>query len=128
MPQIGLEYILPHAIVYLLLIVGFTFFYTIAVFNPQEISNNIRQNGGFIPGIRSGKQTTDFLKNITNKLTLFGAIFLSFVAILPMILSLAGINLAFAGTAILIVAGVALETVRSLESQLSVRHYKGFLD
>lgn len=71
MPQIGWEYMLPHAIVYLLLIVGFTFFYTIAVFNPQEISNNIRQNGGFIPGIRSGKQTTDFLKNITNKLTLF---------------------------------------------------------
>ena len=128
MPQVGWSYIVPHAIVYLLLIVGFTFFYTLAVFNPQEISNNIRQNGGFIPGIRSGKQTTDFLKNITNKLTLFGSIFLSFIAILPMFLSIAGINLAFAGTAILIVAGVALETVSSLESQLSVRHYKGFLD
>lgn len=127
-PQIGWEYIFSYAMVYLLLIIGFTFFYTLAVFNPQEISNNIRQNGGFIPGIRSGKQTTDFLKNITNKLTLFGAIFLSFIAILPMFLNLAGINLAFAGTAILIVSGVALETIRSLESQLSVRHYKGFLD
>ncbi len=128
MPQVGWGFLIGHAVVYLLLIVGFTFFYTLAIFNPQEISNNIRQNGGFIPGIRSGKQTTDFLKNITNKLTLFGSIFLSFIAILPMFLSLAGINLAFAGTAILIVAGVALETVSSLESQLSVRHYKGFLD
>lgn len=128
MPQVGWGYLAAHAITYLLLIVGFTFFYTLAVFNPQEVSNNIRQNGGFIPGIRSGKQTTDFLKNITSKLTLFGAMFLSFIAILPMFLSLAGINLAFAGTAILIVAGVALETVRSLESQLSVRHYRGFLD
>lgn len=128
MPQAGWGYMISHALVYLLLIIGFTFFYTLAIFNPQEISNNIRQNGGFIPGIRSGKQTTDFLKNITNKLTLFGSVFLSFIAILPMFLSLAGINLAFAGTGILIVAGVALETVSSLESQLSVRHYKGFLD
>ena len=127
-PNISWYYIILHALTYILLIVGFTFFYTLAIFNPQEVSNNIKQNGGFIPGIRTGKNTTDYLKNIVSKLTLFGAMFLSLIAILPMFLSFVGINLAFAGTAILIVAGVALETVTNLESQLSVRHYKGFLD
>lgn len=127
-PGVEWYFMLIHAILYFVLIIGFTYFYTFAIFNPQEISNNIKQNGGFIPGIRTGKPTTDYLKTISNKLTGFGALFLSLIAILPMALALAGINLAFAGTAILIVAGVALEMIRSIESQLSVRHYKGFLD
>jgi preprotein translocase subunit SecY len=121
-------YSLANAIVYLLLIVGFTFFYTFATFNPAEVSTNIKQNGGFIPGIRAGKPTTDYLTSVVSKLTWFGSLFLSIIAILPMLMRFTSLNLAFGGTSILIVVGVALETVQQLESQLVMRHYKGFLE
>ncbi|MBP3596325.1 MAG: preprotein translocase subunit SecY [Clostridia bacterium] len=126
--EVAWGYSLANAIVYFLLIVGFTFFYTFATFNPAEVSTNIKQNGGFIPSVRPGKPTTEYLKNVLIKLTCFGAIFLSLIAILPMLLRFTTLNIAFGGTSILIVVGVALETVQQLESQLVVRHYKGFLD
>ena len=126
--NVGLGYTIANAIVYLLLILGFTYFYTYATFNPAEVSSNIKKNGGFIPGIRAGKPTTDYLSSIMSKLTLFGGIFLSVIAILPMLMRFTGLNVAFGGTSILIVVGVALETVQQLESRLVMRHYKGFLE
>ena len=111
-----------------MLIVGFTFFYTYATFNPAEVATNIKQNGGFIPGIRAGKPTADYLSSILSKLTWFGGIFLSLIAILPMLMRFSSIDISFGGTSILIVVGVALETVQQLESQLVMRHYKGFLE
>ena len=111
-------YSIANAIVYLLLIMGFTFFYTYATFNPAEVSNNIKKNGGFVPGIRAGKPTTEYLTSI----------FLAVIAILPMLLRFTSLNVSFGGTSILIVVGVALETVQQLESQLVMRHYKGFLE
>ena len=126
--NVPVQYTIANAIVYLLLIVGFTYFYTYITFNPAEISNNIKKNGGFIPGIRAGKPTTDYLASIISKLTLFGGLFLAIIAIIPMLLRFTGLNLAFGGTSILIVVGVALETVQQLESLLVMRHYKGFLE
>lgn len=129
--SVGIGYSIANALVYLLLIVGFTFFYTYATFNPAEVSNNIKKNGGFIPGIRAGKPTTDYLSSILSKLTWFGGLFLSIIAIIPMLIRFLpeGLgNIAFGGTSILIVVGVALETVQQLESQLAMRHYKGFLE
>ena len=126
--SVGWGYSLANAIVYLILIMGFTFFYTYATFNPAEVSNNIKKNGGFIPGIRAGKPTTDYLSSIISKLTLFGGLFLAVIAILPMLLRFTNLNVSFGGTSILIVVGVALETVQQLESQLVMRHYKGFLE
>ena len=126
--SVGIGYSIANALVYLLLIVGFTFFYTYATFNPAEVSSNIKQNGGFIPGIRAGKPTTEYLSSVIGKLTLFGGIFLAIIAILPMFMRFTGLNVAFGGTSILIVVGVALETVQQLESQLVMRHYKGFLE
>lgn len=117
-----------HSIIYLLLIVAFTYFYTWMVFNPVEVSNNLKKNGGFIPGIRAGKKTEEYLKNVLNNITVFGAIFLGIIAILPILAQFAGLQISFGGTAILIIVGVALETIRQLESQMLVRHYKGFLD
>ena len=126
--NVGIGYSIANAIVYLLLIIGFTFFYTYATFNPAEVSNNIKKNGGFIPGIRAGKPTTQYLSSIISKLTWFGGFFLALIAILPMLLRFTNLNIAFGGTSILIVVGVALETVQQLESQLAMRHYKGFLE
>ena len=126
--NVPVGYSIANAIVYLLLIVGFTFFYTYATFNPAEVSNNIKKNGGFVPGIRAGKPTTEYLSAIISKLTLFGGLFLSVIAVIPMLLRFTTLNLAFGGTSILIVVGVALETVQQLESQLVMRHYKGFLE
>ena len=126
--SVGWGYSLANALVYLLLIIGFTFFYTYATFNPAEVSNNIKKNGGFIPGIRAGKPTTEYLSSIISKLTWFGGFFLALIAILPMLLRFTNLNIAFGGTSILIVVGVALETVQQLESQLAMRHYKGFLE
>ena len=126
--NVGIGYSIANAIVYLLLIIGFTFFYTYATFNPAEVSNNIKKNGGFIPGIRAGKPTTDYLTSIISKLTWFGGFFLAVIAIIPMLLRFTNLNIAFGGTSILIVVGVALETVQQLESQLAMRHYKGFLE
>mgnify|MGYP004470204045 CR=1 FL=1 len=126
--NVPVGYSITNAIVYLLLILGFTYFYTYATFNPAEVSNNIKKNGGFIPGIRAGKPTTDYLASIISKLTLFGGLFLAVIAVIPMLLRFTSLNLAFGGTSILIVVGVALETVQQLESQLVMRHYKGFLE
>ena len=126
--SVGIGYSIANAIIYLLLIVGFTFFYTYATFNPAEVSNNIKKNGGFIPGIRAGKPTTEYLSSIISKLTWFGGFFLALIAILPMLLRFTNLNIAFGGTSILIVVGVALETIQQLESQLVMRHYKGFLE
>ena len=126
--SVGWGYSLANAIVYLLLIMGFTFFYTYATFNPAEVSNNIKKNGGFIPGIRAGKPTTDYLSSVISKLTIFGGLFLAVIAIIPMLLRFTSLNVSFGGTSILIVVGVALETVQQLESQLVMRHYKGFLE
>ncbi len=126
--SVGIGYSIANALVYLLLIVGFTFFYTYATFNPAEVSNNIKKNGGFIPGIRAGKPTTEYLSSIISKLTWFGGLFLAIIAIIPMFLRFTNLNIAFGGTSILIVVGVALETVQQLESQLVMRHYKGFLE
>ena len=126
--NVGIGYSIANAIVYLLLIIGFTFFYTYATFNPAEVSNNIKKNGGFIPGIRAGKPTTQYLSSIISKLTWFGGFFLALIAILPMLLRFTNLNIAFGGTSILIVVGVALEAVQQLESFLAMRHYKGFLE
>ena len=126
--NVPIGYSIANAIVYLILILGFTFFYTYATFNPAEVSNNIKKNGGFIPGIRAGKPTTEYLSSIISKLTWFGGLFLAIIAILPMLLRFTNLNIAFGGTSILIIVGVALETVQQLESQLAMRHYKGFLE
>ena len=126
--SVGIGYSIANAIVYLLLILGFTYFYTYAMFNPAELSGNIKRNGGFIPGIRAGKPTTEYLSSVISKLTLVGGIFLAIIAILPMLLRFTNLNIAFGGTSILILVGVALETVQQLESQLVTRHYKGFLE
>lgn len=126
--SVGIGYTIANAIVYLLLIIGFTYFYTYAMFNPAEISGNIKRNGGFIPGIRAGKPTTDYLSSVISKLTLVGGFFLALIAIIPMLASFTSLNISFAGTSILIVVGVALETIQQLESQLVTRHYKGFLE
>lgn len=119
-----------------LLIFGFAFFYASMQFNPEDVSKTIQQNGGFIQGIRPGKPTSDYLKRISNRITLFGAIYLSLVAFIPSILSmvLAGLNVenlsllsVFSTTGILIVVSVALELDKQLESQLMMKNYKGFL-
>ena len=125
--DVGWQYVLINAIIYLLLIVGFTYFYTYATFQPAEVANNIKKNGGFIPGIRAGKPTTEYLSSVLSKVVLFGGLFLAVIAILPMLTSIAGINSAFGGTSILIVVGVAIELSQQLQSQLVMRHYKGFL-
>ena len=128
--SLPIGYSIANALIYLLLIIGFTFFYTYATFNPAEVSSNIKKNGGFIPGIRAGKPTTQYLSSVISKLTWFGGLFLAIIAIIPMFIrflpSSLG-NLAFGGTSILIVVGVALETIQQLESYLVMRHYKGFL-
>ena len=127
--EVGIGYTIANALVYLILIVGFTFFYTYATFNPAEVSSNIKRNGGFIPGIRAGKPTTDYLSSIISKLTWFGGLYLAIIAVIPMLVRfIPGVDLAFGGTSILIVVGVALETIRQLESYLVMRHYKGFLE
>ncbi len=118
-----------YAIVYFLLIIGFAYFYSTIQFNPVEMANNLRKNGGAIPGIRPGQPTSDFISKILSRITLLGALFLSVIAILPIIIGNVGkINVSLGGTSLLIMVGVALDTVRSLESQMMMRHYKGFLD
>ena len=126
--NVAIGYSIANAVVYLLLIVGFTFFYTYATFNPAEVSSNIKKNGGFIPGIRAGKPTTEYISKVLSRLTWVGGVYLAVIAILPMLIRFTNLNLAFGGTSILIVVGVAIETVQSLESQLVMRHYKGFLE
>lgn len=114
---------------YFLLILFFTYFYTAIQFNPIEIANNMKRNGGSIPGIRSGKPTSDYISRILTRITLAGAIFLAVVACVPMVLGqVVGFNISIGGTSLLIMVGVALETVKQIESQMLMRHYKGFLD
>ncbi len=117
-----------YMVVYALLILGFTYFYTMISFNPVEMSKNLQQNGGFIPGIRPGKPTADYLTRISNRITLFGAIFLAVIAVIPSaILAIAGVRAPFTASGILIVVSVALETTQQLEAQMMMRHYKGFM-
>lgn len=119
-----------YSIIYFLLIVGFSYFYSTMAFNPVEVANNLKKNGGFIPGLRPGKPTVDFLMRVLNKITMFGALYLSVIAIAPIITG-ALVNyssLAIGGTSVIIVVGVALETVKQMEAQMLMRHYKGFLE
>jgi len=118
-----------HMAILAMLIIFFTFFYTIIQFNPVEVANNLKKNGGFIPGVRPGKPTSIYISNVLNRVTWFGGFFLAFIAIFPSILGVIfGMNVWFGGTALLIVVGVALDTVKQIESQMLMRHYKGFLD
>lgn len=128
MPNVSWGLLTMHALAYLILIILFTFFYTFATFNPAEISTNLKQNGGFVPGIRAGKPTTEFLTSVLIKLTTFGGVFLSLVAIIPMFTRGAEFGIAFGGTSILIIVGVALEMITQVQSLMVVRHHKGFLD
>ena len=117
-----------YMVIFALLILGFTFFYNSITFNPIEISKNIQQNGGMIPGIRQGKPTSDYIAKISKRITLFGAIFLALLATLPSIFyNLVGMSLPLAASSLLIAVSVAIETMRQLESQMMMRHYKGFL-
>ena len=118
-----------YAVLYFLLIIFFTYFYTSIQFNPIEMANNMKRNGGFVLGIRPGKPTSDFIAKVLTKVTLIGAVILGIIAVLPLALSgVSGINIGIGGTSILIVVSVALETVKQLESQMMMRHYKGFLE
>ena len=120
-----------YVICYGLMIFFFSWFYSTIQYDPVEISNNLKKNGGFIPGFRPGKPTADFIKKVIAKIVVFGAVYLAIVALLPMIAGnlVAGVkNLAIGGTSVIIVVGVALETVKALEAQMLMRHYKGFLD
>ena len=121
-------YGVAHIVIYLSLIAIFTYFYTKMIFNTTEVANNLKKNGGFVPGIRAGKPTSDFLANILKYVSGFGSLFLGLVAIVPIALSFTGLSISFGGTAILIVVSVALETIKQLEAQMMVRNYKGFLD
>ena len=119
-----------YMVVYFIMIIGFSYFYSSIQFNPVEIANNLKKQGGFIPGFRPGKPTVDFIKKVLNKITLFGAIYLGIVAICPLIVGkvIGNSSVAIGGTSVIIVVGVALETVKALESQMLMRQYKGFLE
>ncbi len=119
-----------YCVVYFLLILGFSYFYATIQFNPIEVANNLKKNGGFVPGFRPGKPTADFIAKVLSKITMFGAIYLAIIAILPIVVTgLLGLsNLSIGGTSVIIVVGVALETVKQLEAQMLMRHYKGFLE
>ena len=121
---------LIYAIVYFLLIIGFGYFYAAIQYNPIEIANNLKKNGGFIPGFRAGRPTAEFIQKVIHKIVLFGSLYLGVVAILPIIISnISGYaSLAIGGTSVIIVVGVALETVKALEAQMMMRNYKGFLE
>lgn len=119
-----------YMIIYALLIIAFTFFYSVIQFNPIEVANNMKKNGGFIPGLRPGKPTSDYIAKVLNRVTWFGGLFLAVVTVLPIAMAnITGISgLWFGGTAVLILVGVALDTVKQIESQMLMRHYKGFLE
>ena len=120
-----------YAVIYFLMIFFFSWFYSTIQYDPVEISNNLKKNGGFIPGFRPGKSTADFIHRVINKIVIFGAVYLGIVALLPIVAGnlMTGVrNLAIGGTSVIIVVGVALETVKALEAQMLMRHYKGFLD
>ncbi|MBE6576043.1 MAG: preprotein translocase subunit SecY [Ruminococcaceae bacterium] len=121
-----------YAILFFALIIAFAYFYIAISFNPVEVANNLKKNGGSIPGIRPGRPTTEYITRVLNRITLIGAIFLGVIAVFPMIINMVSggqfAGLAFGGSSLLIVVGVALETTRDLEAQMSLRHYKGFLE
>ena len=122
-----------YAFIYLLLIIFFSYFYSTIQFNPIEVANNLKRNGGFIPGYRPGKPTSEFIQKVLNKITLFGAIYLSIIAVVPILIShfsasAANSGISIGGTSIIIVVGVAIETITALENQMLMRHYKGFLE
>ena len=122
-----------YAIIYFLLIIFFAYFYSTIQFNPIEVANNLKKNGGYIPGFRPGKPTSEFIKRVLNKITLFGAIYLGIIAVVPSLVACfsetaANSGVSLGGTSIIIVVGVAIETVRALEAQLLMRNYKGFLE
>ena len=124
---------ISYAIIYLLLIVFFAYFYATIQFNPVEVANNLKKNGGFIPGYRPGKPTSAFIQRVLNKVTLFGAVYLGIIACVPIVISACSeaarnTGISLGGTSIIIVVGVALETVQALEAQMMMRNYKGFLD
>ena len=128
--NVGAQYA-PYVyyIIYFVLIIAFGYFYTSITFNPVEMSKNLQQNGGFIPGIRPGKPTGDYLGKISNRLTLFGSLFLAVIAIVPtIILNIMGVTNMFGATSVLIMVSVALETADALDNQMLMRHYKGFLN
>ena len=117
-----------YTVIFALLILGFTFFYNSISFNPIEMSKNLQQNGGMIPGIRQGKPTSDYITRISSRITLFGALFLALLATLPTVFwRLVGVSLPLVASSLLIAVSVAIETMRQLESQMTMRHYKGFL-
>jgi preprotein translocase subunit SecY len=122
-----------YAVIYFLLIVFFSYFYSTIQFNPIEVANNLKKNGGFIPGFRAGKPTSEFIQKVLTKITLFGALYLSIIAIAPIIIGLlsekaASQGIQLGGTSIIIVVSVVLETVKQVEAQMLMRHYKGFLE
>ncbi len=118
-----------YTVIFALLIIGFTFFYNSISFNPIELSKNMQQNGGMIPGIRQGRPTSDYIARISGRITLFGALFLALLAVLPTIFwNLVGVSLPLVSSSLLIAVSVAIETMRQLESQMTMRHYKGFLN
>ena len=121
---------LTYIVCYFIMIIAFAYFYSSIQFNPVEIANNLKKNGGFVPGFRPGKPTVDFIKKILNKITLFGAIYLAIVSICPILAGkiVGNGSIGIGGTSVIIVVGVALETVKSLESQMMMRQYKGFLE
>ena len=117
-----------YLVIEVILIIFFSYFYTTISFNTEDITNNMKNSGGFIPGIRPGNPTMDYLNRILSRLTLAGALFLAVVAVIPSIISkFTGVHLSMAGTSLLIVVGVALELKRQLESNLVMRSYQGFL-
>ncbi len=115
--------------IYIILIIAFTYFYTAVTFNPHDVAENIKKQGGYIPGIRPGRPTVEFLQKIVNRLTLFGAFFLALVAVIPIVIGhfMGGVSLQFGGTSLLIVVGVAIDTVKQLESEMTLRQHAGFL-
>ncbi len=122
-----------YAVIYFLLIIFFAYFYSTIQFNPIEVSNNLKKNGGFIPGFRPGKATSEFIQKVLNKITMFGALYLAVIALSPIIISMlsadaAALGISIGGTSVIIVVGVALDTLRQIEAQMLMRHYKGFLE
>lgn len=121
-----------YAVLFLVFIIAFSYFYIAISFNPIEVANNLKKQGGFIPGIRPGKPTSDYITKILNKITLMGAFFLAIVAVLPLVANIIAKGqlgaVAFMGTSVIIIVGVALETYKEIEAQLTMRHYKGFLE
>lgn len=118
-----------YSVLYMLLIIAFTFIYTMFIVNPVEIANTLKKNGGFIPGVRAGKNTSDYISTVLKYITAVGAVFLAAVAVLPILLQgFTPVSITFGGTSVLIIVSVALEILKNLETQMISRHYKGFLD